>query len=962
MYKKFLLAIVFSFFGSLFFISPIFAADWTETGKITPLQSGAHDFFGMSVDISGDYAVISAVRDSTYYTGNSSVYVYHWDGSTWVEQSKITSITSFERFGADVAIDGDYIIVGADQASYNNQSAAGAAYIFHRVGDTWIQQAKIRASNASANYFFGRDVDISGDYVIVGANTADYDQGNKGYSYIFHRVGDTWVQQAQFDSDGLSLSNDAYGNAVAIDGDYAVVGAYYDQYRGAIYIYHRVGDTWVYQSKVTSEDIAQFDSFGIEVSIYGDQILVGASGDNSNAGAAYLFQRSGSVWTQQSKFVASEASSNKSFGRDVSLSNNVALIGAYELQGTVYFGAAYVLNYENGVWVEQKLSSAGTKSNDSFAYHLAIDGVKAIVGAFQDDTMGTDAGAVYSYRQNVYVPPQSGDLKGNVWYDENGNGNRETSETYELKNIYISLYKDVDNSHSLTSGDTLLATQNSGNGLNNGSYTFGNLPVENYLIQVDISDSDLNNSVINANRVYGLTTSEVISTSVVAGQVIDNLNFGFDEAEINAYISTDSIYESGVPTAESTITFSRLPLTAFGATVNLSYSGDATPNVDYTKLDSVYLAPFVSSTSFVVQAIDDTIPESSELVNVNVVSVSGAKNSIASPIDITIYDNDPIIFQHSISGNIWVDNNTNGLKDNDDVVGLKNVEVKLYKDTNILVDTVNSDVFGNYSFNNLTDGNYVIVVNNASVALKNDLANGNKTYGLTTAKELTLTLNNENVGNINFGFAIAKVSMMVDKSILSEDPELGNTTNVTVHLSVPTAFETGMVFAYGGIAQSYKPVATANLDYTKLDYITIPAGSKTVSFVLKAVQDTLAEYPEVFDIDLAGAVNASVEGIQKSTVTIFDDNCTLDFGLYIYAPRLICKSTSPSSTNGRTPASNFSNLPSRLPEQAKLPVLPVQSKAPLAPIKQSVITKPAQKQVCSYVRDIRTKKLNYICK
>ena len=977
MYKKLLLTIFFSFFGALFFTNPIFATDWFETNKITSLQSKSQDFFGSSVDISGDYAVISAVQDDTRGFDAGAAYVYHWNGSAWVEQIKLTASDGvfFDKFGSDVAIDGDYIIIGADSAKYNGEGGVGAAYIFHRLGDTWTQQAKIRASNAAANYFFGKDVDISGDYVIVGANTADYDQGNQGFSYIFHRVGNVWTQQAQFASDGLSTTNDAYGKSVSIDGDYAVVGAYYDQYKGAIYIYHRVGDIWAYQSKVTSEDIAQFDQFGGEISIYGDQILVSASGDNNNAGAAYLFQRSGNTWIQQSKFVASEVSSNKNFGRDVSLSNNVALIGSYEVQGTTYFGAAYVLNYEGGVWVEQKLPSTGVKSSDLFAYGLAVDGVNAIVGAFQDDTIGIDAGAVYSYRQNQYVIPQVGELKGKVWYDENGNAIKETSETYELKNIYISLYKDVDNSHTLTASDTLLATQNSGNGLNNGSYAFDNLPVGDYLIKVDKADSDLNNSVINASRTYGLITREVRSISVVAGQIIDNLDFGFDEVEVRASVSTNSIYESAIPTAEANMFFSVLPLSAFPVSINLSYSGDATPNVDYNKLDFVYIDPFVSSSSFVVKVNDDTVPEVSELINIDVFSVSGARNSIASPISITIYDNDPIISQHSISGNVWLDNNTNGLKDSDDTVGLKNVEVKLYKDVDssqtltqvdILLDTINSDFFGKYSFNNLNDGQYVVVINDSSVALKNDTANGNKTYGLTTSKSISVPLQNNDFINNDFGFAIAQVSMTVDKSTLSEDPELGNTTNVTVYLSVPTAFETGLVFAYGGTAQSYKPVATANLDYTKLDYISIPAGSKTVSFSIKAVQDTLAEYPEVFDIELAGAVNASVVGTSKITVTIFDDNCTLDFGLYIYSPRLICKSSSPSATNGRTPASNFSNLPSRLPEQSKQPILPVQSKAPVAPIKQTTITTPVKvetkKQVCNYVTDPKTKKLTYVCK
>lgn len=338
---------------------------------------------------------------------------------------------------------------------------------------------------------------------------------------------------------------------------------------------------------------------------------------------------------------------------------------------------------------------------------------------------------------------------------------------------------------------------------------------------------------------------------------------------------------------------------------------------------------------------------------------------------VSLHEADVIESRHSISGKVWLDENKNGIKDELENIGLKNVEIKLYRDNNLsqnfdsddyLTDTVVSDSLGKYSFDNLIDGSYIVVVNDASNSLNNDVINGSKTYGLTTNREIGFLLYNEDAVDNNFGFSVAKVTMIVDKNSISEDPSLGNITNVILNLSVATAFETNISLSYGGTAQIFYPVAIANIDYTKRDVVNISVGSKTSLFSIQAVQDSLQEYPEVFSVELAGVVNGTKDGVLKYTINIFDDSCTLDFGINNTAPKLVCKSTSSSSTNGRAPASNFSNLPSRLPEQAKLPILPIQSKAPIAPIKQTTITKPVQKQACGYVRDTRTKKINYACK
>ena len=298
--------------------------------------------------------------------------------------------------------------------------------------------------------------------------------------------------------------------------------------------------------------------------------------------------------------------------------------------------------------------------------------------------------------------------------------------------------------------------------------------------------------------------------------------------------------------------------------------------------------------------------------------------------------------RHSISGTVWEDSNKNTLKENTENIGLKNVEVTLYKDVDnsetytsldTLVATAHTDMSGNYVFNNIANGNFIVVVNDASVSLRNDILNGSHTYGLTTLKSMFVPLQNSDVSNTNFGFAIAKVRLSVDKTTISEAPTVGNTTFVTVKLSVPTAFETGVMFVYGGTATSFTPVATAGVDYSKQDSIGIPAGSTTASFAIKAIHDMLPEYPERFDVEILSVTNADKDDIVKSTITIFDDNCTLDVGVYSYAPRLNCGTNSVIST--RSSSKSYSPLPPKRQET---------------------------KQICRYVKDVKTRKLVYVCK
>ena len=189
---------------------------------------------------------------------------------------------------------------------------------------TFSQQAKLTASDGDNNDFFGISVAIDGDTAVAGAPLDNGDLSNQGAAYVFTRSGTTWTEQQKLTaSDGKA--NDLFGTSVAIDGDTVVAGAPGDggtANSGAAYVFTRSGTTWTEQQKLTASDGAANDLFGASVSIDGDTAVVGAPNDDGgtiNQGAAYVFTRSGTTWTEQQKLTASDGAANDFFGASVAI-------------------------------------------------------------------------------------------------------------------------------------------------------------------------------------------------------------------------------------------------------------------------------------------------------------------------------------------------------------------------------------------------------------------------------------------------------------------------------------------------------------------------------------------------------------------------------------------------------------------------------------------------------------------
>ena len=373
--------------------------------KLLPGDGSDEDLFGCSVSISGDYAIIGAFKDDDNGNESGSAYIFRKDGSNWIEEDKITASdgATGDRFGMFVSISGNYAIVGSP-CDDDNGDQSGSAYIFRRDGGNWIEEDKVTVSDGAAGDFFGT-VSISEEYAIVGSS-GDDDNGNEsGSAYIIRRDGGNWIEEQKIiASDGGA--GDYFGSAVSIEGEYVIVGAYLDDNggidRGSAYIFRRDAGTWIEEKKITANDGADNDNFGFSVSLSGVYVIIGAFQDDDNgdnAGSAYIYRRSGTIWSEQQKLIASDAADNDLFGLAVAISGDYSIIGApFNSDFGMGSGSSYIFRRNETAWTEQhKITASDGAEDDRFGDAVALSGEYAIVSAKHGDNSGSNRGSAYIY-------------------------------------------------------------------------------------------------------------------------------------------------------------------------------------------------------------------------------------------------------------------------------------------------------------------------------------------------------------------------------------------------------------------------------------------------------------------------------------------------------------------------------------------------------------------------------------
>ncbi len=376
------------------------------------MDATREDFFGESVSFWGDRAILGAIGDrcpAGDYCG--SAYVYRYDGAKLVQEQKLTASDAAQDdwFGGSISLSGDRAIVGANRDDCPAGFNCGSAYVYRFDGTRWVQEQKLTATDAAPGDSFGSSVSISGDRAVVGAGGDDCMGDGCGSAYVYRFDGTSWVQEQKLTASDAA-EYDLFGISVSLSGNRAIVGATgvdcpagYNC--GSAYIYRYDGTTWVQSQKLTASDAAEYDWFGVSVSLSRDRLIVGASSGNCppgfDCGSAYVYRYDGTTWVQQQKLTASNPARDDQFGRSVSLSGDRAVVGAHysDCSAGSSCGSAYVYRYDGTTWVqEQKLTAADAAHNDRFGVSVSLSGDKVVVGAVLDDCPAGDyCGSAYLF-------------------------------------------------------------------------------------------------------------------------------------------------------------------------------------------------------------------------------------------------------------------------------------------------------------------------------------------------------------------------------------------------------------------------------------------------------------------------------------------------------------------------------------------------------------------------------------
>jgi uncharacterized repeat protein (TIGR01451 family) len=430
---------------------------WSEQKKLTASDGATSDGFGSAVSVSFDTAVVGAPTDGTFV---GAAYVYVRSGTAWTEQQKLASggtgveifgnavsvfgdealvgahaggaglgfanlfvrggstwflqayllppyVTADDRFGRSVSVSGSTVVVGAPLDDRPAGADVGSTHVFFKSGAAWGEQGFLHASDGAADDRFGSSVSVDADTLVAGAPFDDTATMEEGSGYVFVRAGGVWTEQQKLlASDGGPL--DWLGTSAAISGDTVVLGAPRADNAsavaaGAAYVFVRSGTTWTQQQKLTASDGSDLDLFGASVALDGDTVVVGAPGDNPSgggSGSVYVFVRAGATWTQQQKLVAPDASTLDAFGAAVSLSADTAVVGAPNGDGpSADQGSAYVFVRSGTTWnPQQELLASDGVAGGEFGFSVSVSGDTALVGARSGDAPAApQSGAAYAY-------------------------------------------------------------------------------------------------------------------------------------------------------------------------------------------------------------------------------------------------------------------------------------------------------------------------------------------------------------------------------------------------------------------------------------------------------------------------------------------------------------------------------------------------------------------------------------
>ena len=420
------------------------AGEWVQQQRIASPFTRSEDKFGMAVALDGDIAAVGApLADGATTTDCGGFAIYRRNAAgTWVQDFTYQPLASNRYNGGALAVSGESVLVGSSlftsgsaiyqpangtwQSRYyfnyrpgvidgttlllgastnqgdgvSSASTFGAAFIYEFDGTAWPLQQRLTMGNSMEGTGLGTTLAMQGDTALISAPGEPAPAGAPaGAVYVFVKSNGLWSQQARLIAATPSARRE-FGTSLALDGNTAAVACVQDSHYtaggtettnvGSVTVFVRTGTTWSQQKKLYASDFANSDSFGSGLALKGDQILVGAPGDSDGTasgqaqlGSVYWFSRSGTTWTQSSKFRSGNSRDNQRFGCSIAIDNGSAVIGAYSLvSGLYYAGQAFVFTFNGSAWTRQAALEPPTPASYIlFGNRVAISGNTVLIGA-----------------------------------------------------------------------------------------------------------------------------------------------------------------------------------------------------------------------------------------------------------------------------------------------------------------------------------------------------------------------------------------------------------------------------------------------------------------------------------------------------------------------------------------------------------------------------------------------------
>ncbi|MEO1259216.1 MAG: T9SS type A sorting domain-containing protein [Bacteroidota bacterium] len=394
-------------FCFLLFLMPV----WSQEYKIIPNDYESTHWFGYSVAIDGEYAIVGTRKDHTYGYGTGAAYIFKQEDSGWIQQVKLFADDEFtfdgDGYGYEVAMSGNIALVG-DYVHDVPENNSGAVHVYFLEDNEWQFMSKIIPADNEAIDFFGAHISLHNDLALISSRGDDDVGENFGSAYVYQLVDSEWQQQAKFTPNPNTSKDYSYGEALAINDEFAVVGSYKDttdgyEYSGTVYVYKKAGSEWIFDTQLSPETPFERAIFGRTVAIEDNRILVGAPGaevDGVATGAAYMFENMDGKWVQTAVLTVPTAKESDNIGFHVSFSGQHAFISSTEQEGLAESGLVHWFREINGRWIfQQTIKASDNKPFSRYTFRgIDFSGNHLIVSAYSDHVIDfDDAGSAYIY-------------------------------------------------------------------------------------------------------------------------------------------------------------------------------------------------------------------------------------------------------------------------------------------------------------------------------------------------------------------------------------------------------------------------------------------------------------------------------------------------------------------------------------------------------------------------------------